>query len=121
MGKKQGKKNNDKKNHITANVSYKGGKWANEIKYTRDFNGGNVSAGAKKEGGNPWAQEYRLTKYFNGGKFSASAIKERREPWKQQIRFSKDFSEKTSGYFGISRTSGQPKSTTFEFGFNTSF
>ena len=116
MGKKQ--KN---KNFISANVSYKNRKWTNEIRYTRDLSGGYFSTSLIKEGRNPLAHEYRLTKNFDGGNIFASAIKQGGEPWRQRIRFNKDFGEKSSGYIGISRCSGNPKSTTFEFGFNTEF
>ena len=74
-----------------------------------------------QEGRNPLAHEYRLTKNFDGGNIFASAIKQGGEPWRQRIRFNKDFGEKSSGYIGISRCSGNPKSTTFEFGFNSEF
>ena len=87
-----GKKN--PKNRISAKTQYKGGKWTNEISYSRNLNGGHISL---------------------------SAIKEGREHWKQQFRINKDFGEKSSGYIGVSLTSGNPKSTTFEFGFNSKF
>ena len=67
------------------------------------------------------AHEIRLIKSFNEGHISLSAIKEGREHWKQQFRINKDFGEKSSGYIGVSRTSGNPESTTFEFGFNSKF
>ena len=114
-----GKKN--PKNRISAKTQYKGGKWTNEISYSRNLNGGYVSASVRKEGGKPLAHEIRLIKSFNEGHISLSAIKEGREHWKQQFRINKDFGEKSSGYIGVSRTSGNPKSTTFEFGFNSKF
>ena len=115
MGKKT------EKNRISAQTQYKGGKWTNEISYSRNLNGGYASANIRKEGRNPLAYEFRLIKGFDEGHISLSAIKEGSQHWKQRIRFNKDFGEKSSGYFGVSRTSGNPKSTTFEFGYNTEF
>ena len=67
------------------------------------------------------SHEISIAKHFNDGHISASAIKEGRQPWKQQIRFNKVFSEKSSGYIGVSLCSGNPKLTRFEFGFNKEF